>query len=229
MLDKHYQEMLDFGKVVHFIHPEQKRSLPIICTLLDYWEVAKFWVIKLEWDNRVKPHQNKALSDALKPKGLFLQSIFYLCEKCVSYDETINMKVGMWYQHCVLELINMDIEQLHNPPKIYNHNYKKAFLDVEKNKLSLLKNHENPYEKPYLKSLIDTSISLCGKSNVFDKKYYKTFLTAYRGSIQEFESPKWAIGYMDNKDKYWVQGGKGRYGTQKIFRDTTRITSKYVL
>lgn len=212
---QHYQELNENETYLYIIPNEFKDSLPVVDTISNNWEVAKKWVLKLEWDNRIRPHQKTLISDALKPRGLFLLAIFNLCERCVSCNDYFDIKTGEWYQHCVVELKNLELDSLYNPPKIYNNNYKKSLLDIDKARLATLKKFENPYQTKYLTKLIDMAISLSEKSNTFNRKYYKTFLAAYKEHIKEIESNRWGVAYIDNKGKYFNQGGRGRYGAVK--------------
>jgi hypothetical protein len=216
-MNKQHQDLVLASLSNSAVIPYTKASLPVINEISDYWCLGLNWVIRLEWDSNFKVCSDKKLAEALKPRGLFLQSLFLLCERCASYGYG-NDNASVWFQKCLLELVELEAESLFNPPKVYHKNIKESLLDLDRKKLQYLKKFENPYGKPTLKSLINCAVALAEESDIFRKNHYKNFLTAYKNHIEELNSSRWGIGYIDGQLKHWVQGGRGRYGTTKILR-----------
>lgn len=248
-IEQTFQSLIDYSEFFHLtidIKNVPNAFFPAFDTITKYWKTARHWTIKTTWDSSWKVHENKKVAQALLARGNLLTNYFKLCERCHSFQKVINSRVpysdaGVWFAKIFIELIGIEVDTVLNPPKIYNGNIKKSLLDVDRQKSKMLRCRENPFKEYVLNKddslsfkaqglhfLIDASIELQDKSDVFKKDYWYPYLKSYSAYIADLSSPKWGVGYVDSSDKYWVQGGRGRGGNGRVLQEHVAYYKKLV-
>jgi hypothetical protein len=224
---------LDFSP--ELIHNQQ--FYPALYTTVEYWDTARNWLVKLEWDSKLKVHPRKIVRNALKPRGLLLVQYFKLCERCHAYQDGSVIipfhDAGQWFSKIFVELIGIDLAGIINPPSdpYKNNNRKQARIGVERERLRLLKSGENPFKQDQqalgLTLLIEVALRLSDQSDNFVKTHWKPFLKAYSAHITEMTAPHWGTGFVE-REKYFIQAGKGKGGTGRQLQGKLEDVQKAV-
>ncbi|WP_414589385.1 hypothetical protein [Scytonema sp. PCC 10023] len=231
-----YDAIIEGSRTFHQVLPlevaKDENFYPAFHTISEYWQTARNWVIKEEWDNKCKVHPSKLIRDALKPRGNLLIKYFKLCERCHAFQDVTGVKVpfknaGFWFAKIFNELWGMETEFTINPPEEFVENsFKKTWIFFERQKLKKIRSNENPFienkNAEGLSVLIDTAISL-KESKKFHKDYWKPFLEAYSAYINDLDKNSyWGRGYTDQDGKYFRQSGRGRGGQTRVLMGTAK-------
>jgi hypothetical protein len=199
-------------------------------TILKQWAVAHQWLVKKLWDRKVKIAVSKPVKKALELRGDFLVQVFNLCERCHSFQSSLDFVIpyknaGVWFNVVELEFIGLELETLIDKPEPINGNIKRGLIEVNSERLRQLKSWNNPYENTPaigLDYLAKSAIKIASVSNQFDRTHWKPFLNTYAKMISDLKTnPIWGVGYIRD-GKYFMQGGRGRGGeTRLCFGDVT--------
>jgi hypothetical protein len=201
------------------------RLIPSLEMISWHWKTARDLALK-ELGFNVKPDCDRFAIKNLKGRALFLVSIYKLCERCHGMQSATGLKVpyknaGEWFSKIAIELVGIELDKCIQPKKVYNSNYKKALLDVERNMVKQLRSLQNPYKESFvedgsiryqaqaLKIMIDVSIKLVDVNKKFKREYWNVFLSAYSAYIKELSNPVYGVGYAKG-NKWTLQFGRGR-------------------
>lgn len=221
-----------------YVNPEFQQNAALILAVCAKWITARKWLIKEEWDSKTKVHPKRKIANGLKPLGDLLISYWKLAERCHSYQSCCNTDLSSFANGAELfskifsEIVTIDlIHSLHPPQKIYNNNLKLGWLETEREKLRLLKDSINPFDKYIqtvgLQILINSALDLTKYSDQFVKKFWKPYLKNYGLYLKCLNSPDWGRLYAEN-NKWYHQSGKGKGGTGRELIGTVEAFKKSV-
>jgi hypothetical protein len=216
-----------------YVDPIFQKNSYLILAISQKWITARKWLIKEEWNSKIKVHPNKKITEAHKPIGNLLISYWQLAERCHSCQDFSSTNLSSFFPNAgelfariFTEIIAIDLFHAFFPSENnYYNNRKLGWLEIERERLRQLKNLQNPfyrYHQTYgLKLLINCSLNLASQSNQFTKNFWKPYLKNYSAYIKELNKPEWGRLYEEN-DKCYIQSGQGRGGTGREFWGTTQ-------
>jgi hypothetical protein len=196
-----------------------KRAFLPVEKITEKYRGANLWVMKLSWDSTIRiPYDYRPL----KSMGIYLNSLFHLCERTHSLTKDTGYKnASQWFVHCLHELCLIEIDDCVNARiEKLERSWSKGFVDKESKQLAMMRGYENPYTDKKckaLETLIDRAIDLTSKSTVFEK-LWKQYLKDYRCYINDLKNNKLIKHAFIENDVYTVQvkGGKSLANKRKI-------------
>ena len=150
---------------------------------LDGWDTALHWAAKLKWSTNHKIPGGQKHSRAAKPMGIILACEIELCIQChaglgykaTGYNDASIWFGAVWEEHVKNNLNNLFKLTIHGSGK------KGAVFNFRHNVLAVLKEDKNPFnpeDQPHMHHLIECSLNLAKRSDVFRKKYWVPYVRA---------------------------------------------------
>ena len=176
------------------------------------WEASLHWLIKLEWRSNHKLPYPRKYSTALKPKGEFVRQLFLLCEKLHplfsgNYENAwilFKAVLGEWVIQGCYEIFYYAGNDFQKGDK------KEQALKPLHAQVTCARRLENPFLNTDMKlnaHLLDAAIGLCECSDLFRKKHYTPFITAWRNYIKSLDTPDFRRYFVEG-DGLYRQGDK---------------------
>lgn len=176
-----------------------------------HWIFGLHYVFKYKWDSKHKiPVKLKPTSQrAFRLWGEYLYTILELCVQCHASPSTqvSYHNAAKWFELVAWEMKTSDL----NAALLAKKGLKKQSVDQGREALKALKEYKNPVDPkthPHAFALVKSALDLAQK-DVFYKKYWKPFTTAYAKLLRDIESnPTWQTVFEKDGSPY-VQAGRG--------------------
>jgi hypothetical protein len=177
-----------------------------------HWIFGLHYVFKLKWDSKHK------IPVKLKPAaqrgfilwGDYLYAVLELCVQCHAFAFTSvpYANAAEWFQKVALEMKTSDLKAIYFAKK----GLKRKSVDQQRKLLKALKEYENPGDSithPHAFALVEAAITLAERSDVFRKKYWNAFKTAYAKLLEDIESSSSWQTVFEKDGLPCVQAGRG--------------------
>jgi len=188
--------------------------------VLQVWEVAAHWYIKLEWDSRYKIPFKQPIVRATKEHGLYLKALFRLCEVCHSRQQAVlgdkalpYANAAEWFRDIYKELLKAAVIEIYHPSPIEPpKNQKKAYLKELRDFLEEIREGNitlDPKVMPAFGMLLWLGSLLAENPSPFNREYFQPFLRSWSAMITKMDSPEFKRHWVED-GKLYVQMGQGR-------------------
>ena len=174
---------------------------------IDYrWSEAAKWVIKFNF------HPNIKTNNKLKKHGEFLNKLFLLIERIVTFDKE-GIAIESWREFHIA-LMQLEYYDCFKGVPYINGSWTKGYLHLLRNRLKILKNNQNPFkteefEDAYISHYLNRAFHYKSHSNPFYNKYWKPFLDSYSAYITDLDKNKYIKRTFVEDNKYVFQVNKG--------------------
>jgi hypothetical protein len=155
-----------------------------------YCHVAKIlhWVIKLSWDSKHKlPKLPRGQKKAYESLGQLYSLVITLCERChfLGYGSSYN-NAAEWFIDVLSE------QRLDSPNADQSKDADiKQMQKENKHLFSDLINPFNPLEEPATYQLVEASLAIREKSDIFLKKIWEPLKAARQAWLKEYRKSTW--------------------------------------
>lgn len=197
------------------------------------WSLALDFVCKEEkWLPNYKIPCKRSLAKILRPQGIFLRRVYWLCKECHAappsmtgqeknpYDNAFRWFEAIFYEilkEGVFERqidLQEPIEPLKSPTKRRVEDKKRYGLRNLHRTASRAAAYENPFldcrANPASVKLMETAIAMAGRSEDFRNEHYRPFIKAWRDWLKSMESPEFTRYFIKDEVLY-AQSGRGKH------------------
>lgn len=167
-------------------------------------DTALHWAAKLRWDTNHKIPGGQVHACAAKPMGVILACEIELCIQChagIGYKKAGYLDASLWFRDIYRESLQVGVTDLLVLTK-YQGGKKARVLHLRR-LIAVLENDKNPFDAevmPCLHHLIECSLALEKKSDLFRKKYWLPYIRSLKA---------WAT-QMDLNPRGYYQAQFGR-------------------
>lgn len=147
-------------------------------------DTALHWAAKLRWDTKHKIPGGQVHARSAKPMGVILACEIELCVQChagVGYKTAGYLDASLWFGDIYRESLQVGVTDLLVLTK--HEGGKKAQVLYLRRLIAVLENDENPFDvkvMPCLHHLIECSIDLAKRSDLFRKKYWRPYIRSLK-------------------------------------------------
>ncbi len=164
----------------------------LVTHCLNVWETALHWVTKLKWNTKHEIPGGQEYVRALKPMGQALAHEMELCIRChagVGYKAAGYLDASHWFSELFMEHQRLDLDE--SLTVTDDGGGKTAIIaGFRQNILAVLEEDQNPFDpaiEPHMHKLIDCSLRLVARSDVFRKKYWAPYKRSLRAWITQVD------------------------------------------
>lgn len=185
------------------------------------WEIALHWLIKWEWNGKHKIPAKLSIAKGYQAKGKVLQTIFYLCERCHTLQDSVPEVVisypnaAHWFGLVFMEILWHEIQSAFYPTNEPKKAAKKlAIIEERRELIKKHKDFENPLsadcsmESTY--KLFEIAGKLAEKSPIFKRDYWDKFTQALEQENKQLDTPIFQRLFVEEGKAYIQNAGAGR-------------------
>lgn len=156
----------------------------VVKNYINALDTALHWAAKLRWNTNHKIPGGQVHARAAKPLGVILACQIELCVQChagVGYEKAGYPDASIWFGDIYRESLQVGVTDLLVLTK-YEGGKKAGVLHLRR-LIAVLENDENPFDlevMPCLHHLIECSLALAKKSDLFRKKYWRPYIRSLK-------------------------------------------------
>lgn len=161
------------------------------------------WLTRLKWDSSHKIPVPRGERDTYKPLGELYVAVLDLCMEVHLVAPNRYSTAAEWFRYVLIEGAFEGTN---------TNSGKDSDLKLLQHQNRMLSDLDNPIDQathPHTWELINTSIQIANRSDLFRKLTYRSLVRARQAWAKDFASTKWHSLRFD-EGKAFIQQGKGR-------------------
>lgn len=206
---------------IKLTQPINEGELVLIDKRVKAWRIALHWLIKWQWNYKHKIPVKRSVANVYQTKGKFLQSIFLMCERCHTFQNSIPEititypNAAHWFGLIFWDFILHEVCSAYSYHNESKKGAKKAAIIQERQELIRKhKNFENPLPKDTVMeatyNLFEISGKLAMESRNFQRDYWNKFVKALDQETKQMDTPLFGRLFVEEGKAYIQATGAGR-------------------